>query len=156
DLTGITPARWLMCSQAHVEPVLRAHAEAAGGELRYGEELESFEADPEGVTAVLCAAGSVERRTVRARYLAAADGARSSVRNRLGIATEELGPTSHRLALLFRAGVGEALRGRRIVICYVMNREVPGGVLMPVDDDGTWQLDVPYDPERETPEDFDD
>jgi putative polyketide hydroxylase len=82
DLAEVSPCEGAAISQDVFEEVLRAEAAVRpGAELRFGTELVSFVAGPGGVEAEL--SGSV---TVRARYLIAADGVRSGIRQRLGIA----------------------------------------------------------------------
>ena len=81
----ISPVRPCTCAQDDLEPVLRRHAESlAPGRLDFDTELAGFEQDARGVTATLRARAGETR--VRARYLLAADGARSRVRETLGIA----------------------------------------------------------------------
>ena len=50
---AISPSPRLFVTQIGLEPVLRARAEALGARLEYGTELSSFEADDDGVTAVV-------------------------------------------------------------------------------------------------------
>lgn len=155
DLRGVSPAQWVMCGQDRVEPILRRGGEALGGRHLFGTELTGFAQDDEGVTATLRDVDSGAERTVRAGYLIAADGSRSSVREALGTPMGDRGMLSHRLAIVFQADLTAALRGRRFVICYVLDPEVRGGVILPVDNDSGWQLDVPYFPEQgESPGDF--
>ena len=73
------------CSQDILEPVLRQRAEAAGpGRLRFGTALRELNCDADGVTATIeDAEGRSEQ--VRARYLIAADGSQSRIRQQLGI-----------------------------------------------------------------------
>lgn len=74
-------------SQKFVEAVLRRHAEARTGRpVGFGWKLVDFEQDDEGVTARVAPAEGGAPVTVRARYLVGADGARSVVRQQLGIA----------------------------------------------------------------------
>lgn len=74
-------------SQKFVEAVLRRHAQAhAGNDVRYGWRLLEFEDAGAHVDAVVQAVAGGERVPVRARFLVGADGARSLVRSRLGIA----------------------------------------------------------------------
>lgn len=74
-------------SQKFVEATLLKHAKShASNTLRYGWRLLDFEQDAEGVTARIEAVDGSGQRTVRARYLVGGDGARSLVRQRLGIA----------------------------------------------------------------------
>lgn len=72
-----TPARIRgTCAQNRLDRVLITKA----GDVEFGVALDSFEQDPGGVTATLS-----DGRVVRARYLVAADGVRSRVRQILGI-----------------------------------------------------------------------
>lgn len=72
-------------SQKFVERVLRRHAESLPGiSVHYGWRLIDF-AEQDSVVAEVAEVASGERRTVKGRYLAAGDGARSFVRRRLSI-----------------------------------------------------------------------
>ncbi|HMN78929.1 MAG TPA: FAD-dependent monooxygenase [Burkholderiaceae bacterium] len=73
------------CSQDIFEPVLRRHAGQAGpGLLRFGTEMVDLQCAADEVRATIRDAAGVTE-TVRARYLIAADGSQSGIRNRLGI-----------------------------------------------------------------------
>jgi 2-polyprenyl-6-methoxyphenol hydroxylase-like FAD-dependent oxidoreductase len=79
DLSGL-PSRFpfvLITPQYQTERVLAARE---GVEVTPGAEVSRIEQDPDGVTAVLA-----DGRTLRARYLVAADGVRSAVRRSLGL-----------------------------------------------------------------------
>src|SRR6266567_2445628 len=84
-LAEISPTNWCMCAQDQSEPVLLAAARQRGGDLRFNTELVSFEQDDAGVTAIVADRADGARRTIRADYLIAADGAASPIRNALGI-----------------------------------------------------------------------
>ncbi|KWV59296.1 hypothetical protein AS156_32030 [Bradyrhizobium macuxiense] len=74
------------CSQDILEPILRRHAEAlAPDSIRFNTELSDLRQDASGVSGVLT--NTVDGSTIpfRARYLIAADGTRSFVREKLGI-----------------------------------------------------------------------
>ena len=77
-----SPVIGVVTSQDRLEPVLLA---ATGAETRFGVELVDLAEDLDGVSATLADRGSGEETRVRARYLLAADGANSTVRQRLGI-----------------------------------------------------------------------
>src|SRR5947209_14933033 len=81
-----SPTVRLFVDQDDLEPILRARAEELGAELRYRSECTALSQDPEGVSATVRDLESGEERTVRARYVIAADGNRSPTRERLGIA----------------------------------------------------------------------
>jgi 2-polyprenyl-6-methoxyphenol hydroxylase-like FAD-dependent oxidoreductase len=73
-------------SQKFVEPVLRAHAEALDGiAVNFGWRLTRFEDRGDVVVCHLERTDGGEAQQVRARYLVGADGARSTVRQQLGI-----------------------------------------------------------------------
>lgn len=96
-------------AQDRLEPLLRDRARALGAELRLGSRLERFTQDEGGVTAVVrdAAGGEVE---LRAQYLVAADGARSGVREALGIGSKGPGTLQTVRSVLFRAPLNEYLR----------------------------------------------
>lgn len=82
----ISPVGHCLCAQDDLEPVLRASAERQPeSELRFNAELTGVEQAEGGVTAtVLDRAAGIESQ-VRARYVIAADGAHSRIRQALGI-----------------------------------------------------------------------
>ncbi|NEB79300.1 NAD(P)-binding protein [Streptomyces sp. SID14478] len=70
---------WLI-PQARTQAVLYARLRELGGDVRFGTALSALGQDAEGVTATF-----EDGSAVRARYLVAADGGRSTVRRALGI-----------------------------------------------------------------------
>ncbi|MCK2221075.1 FAD-dependent monooxygenase [Actinomadura sp. ATCC 31491] len=138
---GVSPCEPVLIDQSTLEPIVRAAAEAAGARVRFGTAMRSFTAGPGGVTAELS-----DGTSVRARFLVAADGHRSPVRERLGIAFP--GRTLRHLATIaFEADLGRALRGRRLALCY-LGSPAPGTLLALLDRRDRWVLMVPYDPGR--------
>jgi len=74
------------CNQMFIEPVLRRHAEALPGvSVNYGWRLSGFAETDGRVDVTVEPAGGGEARTMRAEYLVGGDGARSTVRQALGI-----------------------------------------------------------------------
>lgn len=74
------------CSQDVLEPVLRRHAEAlAPDAIRFNTELFDLRHEGSALTGVLKDQVSGETNPLRARYIVAADGTRSFVREKLGI-----------------------------------------------------------------------
>lgn len=145
--SDISPAPYSLCAQHRMEPILRARAEELGADLRYGVELTDFTDDGDGVTTVVSTADGP--RTIRASYLIAADGGRSSIRQRLGIDTTGVRGMAHIMNVLFRADLSPVLRDRTFFLCHVETPE--NGVLNPVDEinyDETdrWQLHIPFNP----------
>ena len=151
DTTGSTlsPVQGSITGQDLMEPILRARAEELGGDLRFQTECVSFAQDAEGVSAVLRERTSGRQRTVRARYLVAADGNHSAIRQQLGIEVDGPGVQGHQLSLLFSANIQEALRGRRIAICFVSNPTIRGGTLILARGEGRgYGLYAHYHPEK--------
>jgi len=154
-LARVTPCDWGRCAQDELEPVLAAAARGHGADLRFGTELVSFSQDADGVTATLldrASGASGGRRTVRAQYLVAADGAHSPVREALGVPMAGLGPVSrgqlgHFVNVYFRADLSELVRGREFILCFV---ERPGaeGLLLAVNNADRWLFNIEYDPAR--------
>lgn len=74
------------CSQDVLEPVLRRHAEALAADgIKFNTELCDLRQEGGGLTGVLKDHVSGETNPFRARYIVAADGTRSFVREKLGI-----------------------------------------------------------------------
>ncbi|WP_406480295.1 FAD-dependent monooxygenase [Streptomyces sp. NBC_01615] len=103
-----SPVIGVVTSQDRLEPTLLAAADA---EVRYGVELIDLVEEAESVLAVLVdrqqgeenGEGSGEETRVRARYLLAADGANSTVRQRLGIDTTGPGAIADATTVVFDA-----------------------------------------------------
>ena len=142
--------------QDALEPVLRARAEELGSDLRFSTELVSFEQDNEGVSAIIRDRTNGEERTVRARYLVAADGNRSAIRQQLAIRTYGPGSLGHQLSILFQADIQGPLRGRKLAVCFVHNPNVRKGSSLVFARNGQGlALFTPYFPDKgEREEDF--
>ena len=103
---SLSPSPRLFITQIGLEPILRRPGRGAGCRARtIRTELVSFEPDDDGVTAVVADGTSGAERTVRARYLIAADGTSSPVRERLGIPLRGHASFSNSITIYFRADV---------------------------------------------------
>jgi len=122
----ISPSTRLFMTQQSLEPLIRARAEELGATLLYATELVSFGQDADGVTAHIRNVVSGETNEVRAKYLVAADGNRSQVRERLGIGTRGPGHLADCVTIYFHADCGTALRGRNLGVIYVFNPDLRG------------------------------
>ena len=90
--------------------------------------------------------------TIRARYLIAADGIRSTVRTALGIPTRGPGELGDRLGVLFRAPLWEVVGEHRHVIYFLSGEDGPTAAL-PVGLPDRWMYARDWDPRRERVED---
>jgi 2,4-dichlorophenol 6-monooxygenase len=111
-----------------------------------GRRCEDLQSSDTGVVATLD-----DGRTIRARYCLAADGARSGIRQQLGI--EMPGPLLMRVASIhFRAKLDRLIRGRPAVIYWIYNEHLVGPLVRHIDDE--WILmSVLHPPQK--PEHFD-
>jgi putative polyketide hydroxylase len=119
----LTPAPHCLCAQDDLEPVLRRHAEALGpGTLRFGTELVALEPRDEFVIAILRdERGGASR--LRARYLIAADGARSRIREALGIPMRGIPALYRSINVLMHADLGPWVADRPAALYFI---EQPG------------------------------
>ncbi|MFJ9867235.1 FAD-dependent oxidoreductase [Streptomyces sp. NPDC101165] len=154
-LAQSSPTSWCLCSQNDLEPVLLDNARELGGDLRYHHQMESFERDAYGVTAVIRDRATEERYTVHADYLIAADGPRSPVRTALGVGQTGPGDLFANVSVTFRsAALAEVVGDRRFICCYLTHPDADGA-LLPVDNKERWVFHAPWHPEHgETLEEF--
>lgn len=100
----VSPCEGLSVSQDVFESVLRDHAGGyPAGQLRTGVLLESFQTVDDGVLATVIEQTSGRATHVRARWMIAADGARSGIRQRLGIAMNGPDDLGQQTMIAFRA-----------------------------------------------------
>jgi 2-polyprenyl-6-methoxyphenol hydroxylase-like FAD-dependent oxidoreductase len=122
----ISPSTRLFMTQQSLEPLIRGRAEELGAAMRYATELVSWEQDKHGVTGFIRNVVTGETDTVRAKYMIAADGNRSPIREQLGIRTRGHGLLAECITIYFHADCGAVLRGRNLGVIYVFNPELRG------------------------------
>ena len=144
----LSPVAPSCAPQDHLEAVLEQHLRSLpAARLHRGVEVVGVESRAEGVEVALRDGG-----TVRARYLIAADGIRSTVRTALGIPTRGPGNVGDRLGVLFRAPLWEVVGEHRHVIYFLSGEEGPTSAL-PVGLPDRWMYGRDRDPQRERLED---
>ncbi|MET7460120.1 aklavinone 12-hydroxylase RdmE [Nonomuraea sp. NPDC005501] len=149
-----TPMPWALASQDRVEPIMLAQAEKHGADIRFGTELTDFAQDDDGVTVRLRTVAGGAETTVRGRYLVAADGPRSEVRERLGIPRHGHGSLAHFVGIIFEADLSAVLPPGSTGWYYLQNPAFTG-TFGPTDRPDRHTFYVRYDPEHgERPEDF--
>ena len=122
---GVSPVTALCCPQDHVERVLLGHLRDLGAEIRFGSAVTGLDQDADGVHAALSDGG-----VIRARFLAGADGARSTVRSMLGIGIDELGTLVDFVNVQFRADLS-AVVGRGGAALNIIFHPRPDGTGRP-------------------------
>jgi 2-polyprenyl-6-methoxyphenol hydroxylase-like FAD-dependent oxidoreductase len=123
---SLSPAPRVFVTQIGLEPILRKHAEAGGARLEYSCEAFALEQDEDGVTVHLRNRVDGSERTVRTRYVVAADGAKSPTRERLGIGTVGHGTFSDSITIYFRADVNRLIGDRNLSVIYVFHPRLTG------------------------------
>jgi 2-polyprenyl-6-methoxyphenol hydroxylase-like FAD-dependent oxidoreductase len=131
----LSPCPRLFITQIGLEPVLLRKAEQVGAEVQYASEIVGLEQDGDGVTATIRPRDGGPERTVRARYVLAADGAHSPVRGRLGIRSLGHGSFSDSITIYFRADVRPLLGERNLSVVYVFNPRLVGFFRFSIDGD---------------------
>ncbi len=153
DTRDISPTTAGVCDQDQLEPILKAHAERRGADVRFNTELVTFERDGDGVTGRIRNRATGEEETVRATYLVAADGTHGTVRDALGIKRHGPGVLQHWMNVIFETDLTPTLDGRAIRSVFVTDIN---GTFVPRAG-GRWLMAVQYVPERgERAEDFTD
>jgi len=122
----VSPSARIFITQSLLEPLLKQRAEALGADLRFATEMISFVENRDGVTAKIRHRDTGQEETVRARYMIAADGAHSNIRDLLGIRMLGHGVFSKSITIYFRGDVSRLLRGRSLSVMYVVNPALSG------------------------------
>ncbi len=150
----VSPAAPECVPQDHTERVLLEHARSLGSvRVELGTEVAGVESDADGARVVLRDAAGRGSRLVRARYLIAADGAHSTVRNELGIAVHGPGRFMHAASVLFRAPLWDVAGAHRYGIYDIGHPEAPGA-LLPAGRGDRWIYGVRWEPGTRQLEEF--
>lgn len=138
DEGGLSPAAPYSCDQQRLEPILLRRAQALGARIEFDTVADLVETR-DGEVLVDLTEGSGRTRRVAARYLVAADGARSRMRDRLSVRFEGEDVDGESVSTVFRADLEPALRGRRLD--SVMCRSAGAFLFARGDErDRSWQL----------------
>ncbi len=123
---AISPCPRVFVTQIGLEPVLLRAADQLGARIQYASEAVSVEQDADGVTAVVRPRDGGPKRTVRARYLIAADGAHSPIREALGVRQLGHGSFSDSITIYFKADVTHLMGDRNLSVIYVFGPRLQG------------------------------
>jgi len=154
DTLAFTPTPLRNLSQHRLEPILLDELRRCPDvEIAYGHEWQSAVQDDAGVTSTIHDRTRGATYTLRSRWVVAADGASSPVRRQLGIAP--IGPDRLQSFVMihFEANLRALVRERPGVLYWTT---APGavGAFVAHDIDATWVYMHPWDPERESVDDY--
>jgi putative polyketide hydroxylase len=139
----VSPTAPACIAQDDLEPLLLEHLlEMPHANVELGTELTSLDAGPDAARVELRNVRSGAVRTVHARYVVAADGARSVVRRALGIRL--VGPEAvlEGFTTLFRAPLWEVLGDHRHVIYSLTHPNAPRSFI-PAGPGDRWLIGIP-------------
>lgn len=127
-VAALSPCRRLFLNQPNLEPILRERARAGGATVLQGVDITGLSQDEDGVELVLrdAAPGGGGERRLRGRYLIAADGGHSRVRELLGIGHTGRGAFSHSVTIYFSADLGRYVGDNAWSLIYVNNAVLRG------------------------------
>lgn len=123
---ALSPCRRLYLNQPSLEPILRERARAAGATVIQGAEVTAVRQDADGVSVVTTDVEGGKQRTFRGKYLIAADGGHSKIRELIGIALEGRGVFSNSLTIYFTADLSPWIRDNAWSVIYVNNPLLSG------------------------------
>jgi putative polyketide hydroxylase len=153
----LSPTAPACVPQDHLEPVLLEHLRSLGTtRVRLHTEVVGVENLRDGVEVVLRDVPTGDVRTVRARYLVAADGAHSAIRTALGIAMRGPDGLGHVVNALFRAPLWRLVGEHRYGI-YSVEHPDGAGTFLPAGRGDRWGYGTwvdPQDVEGYTPQRF--
>jgi putative polyketide hydroxylase len=142
-----SPSLKRSCPQDELEPVLRIALERAGpaGIVCFGHEIVEIGQESDSVRLRWIAADSSEGM-VEAKYVIAADGARSFVREALGVKMSG-GSMGQQIGVYFRADLTPWLRDRPYLLWWIYNAKTTG-VFISLDGRTRWTYNFAYGQEE--------
>jgi putative polyketide hydroxylase len=153
----LSPTAPACVPQDHLEPVLLEHLRSLPGAcVNLHTEVVGVEPLAQGVEVALRDTATGELRTVRARYLVAADGAHSRIRTALGIAMRGPEGLGHAVTAIFHAPLWDVVGDHRYGI-YSVRRPEGGSTFLPAGPGDRWYYGTWVDPDdvdAYTPERF--
>jgi putative polyketide hydroxylase len=134
----LSPVEPACIAQDDVEPMLLAHLrEQPSVRVALGVELTGISVEPDGARALLRDVNTGAVRALRARYVVAADGARSAVRRAVGIAMRGAEDAMGGRTTLFRAPLWDVVGPHRHLLYFANHPELPS-VFLPAGRSDRW------------------
>ena len=146
---AVSPTGPVISPQDHVEPVLLRRIEALGlTDIRFGTEVLALRQGASAVETTVVDRTTGERSIVHSEYVVAADGARSTVRDLLGI--DVIGPSGfeHYASILFRADLWPVVGEPRYGLYMVGGPGVRPAIVAPMGPDDRFVFGQPGSPDE--------
>jgi putative polyketide hydroxylase len=148
SLVALTPEAGARCTQDIAEPILLAAAKESGAEILFNTEMLSFSQDETKVTVTVRDRETGDERVIQASYMIAADGAKSSIRETLGITTTGKGALGNLLNIYFKADVSGYIQGKEFSLLRIDEPDMKG-LLASINNTDRWVFHLHYDPAKE-------
>lgn len=153
-IDSFSPVAKNSCPQDMLEPVLKRHAEAVKTNVvRFGVQVNGLRPEGDGVVATLVDLPEGVPYEVKARYVIAADGARSRTRDWLGVSMQGEAAMGSQMGIYLKADLWPWVQDLPYLLIWLYNRDTTG-VLISLDGRYRWTYNFAYDPATQTPEDF--
>jgi 2-polyprenyl-6-methoxyphenol hydroxylase-like FAD-dependent oxidoreductase len=150
---AVSPTTPACVPQDHLESVLLDHLRTLPGvRLELGAAVDDVWQHADGCEVVLRDLDTGATRTAAARYVIGADGARSVVRDRVGIGTRTSDGQLDTTAVILRARLWDLVGDRRHGI-YAVEHPAAGGIFLPAGRGDRWAYAFDRDPTTERPDD---
>lgn len=148
SLAALTPEVAARCTQDIAEPILLAAAKERGAEILFNTEMLSFTQDGTKVTTIVRDRETGVEKIIQANYMIAADGAKSSIIETLGIPTTGKGALGNLLNIYFKADVSQNIQGKEFSILRI-NEPHMKGLLASINNTDRWVFHLHYDPAKD-------
>jgi 2,4-dichlorophenol 6-monooxygenase len=154
SVRALTPTPLRNLGQHHFEHVLRQSlADQGAAKIEFGQQWKESEETSDGVLSRIRDLSTNELSEVRSAYVIAADGAGSRVRKSVGI--EMVGPPKLQSFVMihFAANLRALVKDHPGILFWICDPEA-GGTFVAHDIDREWVYMLPFDPDRESVEEF--
>ena len=148
---AVSPCDYRVAAQDRIDPMLyRAATAYREADIRFRTSVTGFEQASEPVVVTLPRADGSSAR-VRCRYLVAADGGRSPLRQMAGIGEQGRANLRSFVNCHVRADLSRFTAGREGTLIWTL---APGreGLFQPLDGEQAWAIQIQFDPQQDPPE----
>jgi 2-polyprenyl-6-methoxyphenol hydroxylase-like FAD-dependent oxidoreductase len=140
EFKAASPLEGVAIAQDKIEPILRARAVELGAELRLGYTMTAWSQDEKTGVSVTAVDAEGNEHRFAAQYLIACDGARSAVRETLGIGRQGVGHVRVLRSILFRCPPIDKYLNRGYSQFQIQDREDGFEAFMTTYGDGRWMM----------------
>ncbi|MEU8819317.1 FAD-dependent monooxygenase [Actinoplanes sp. NPDC048796] len=122
----LSPAKPVWCGQDLLEPVILRGARRLGADIRFDTRMTAMTDTGDGVRADLTDTRTGAVTTVRAKYVIAADGVQSGIRESLGIRRTGNGVLQKMVSVVFRSDMKPVVGDHKFILTFIANQNVQG------------------------------